>query len=232
MPYADIRALTLDLDDTLWPVAPVIARAEQAMRVWLAQHAPATAAAFDAAALRQLRAEVEQAHPALRHDLSTLRRKTLQRAVAAAGEPAARADEAFEVFFAARQQVDFYPEAIEALGRLAARYPLWSLSNGNADLQRVGIAAYFQGALNATGLGAAKPERRVFEAACRHIGLAPAQVLHVGDDLHMDALGARAAGLGAVWLRRGPDDAGGLPPEAPALPVVADLMHLVRLLGC
>lgn len=231
MPFAAIRALTLDLDDTLWPVMPVIRAAESAMRAWLEQHAPATAAAFDAAALQRLRAQVEQAHPDLRHDLSALRRLTLRRAVAAAGEASALADAAFEVFFEARQQVRFYPEVPEALARLAARYPLWSLSNGNADLQRVGIAHHFQGALNAAGLGAAKPERRVFEAACRHIGLPPEQVLHIGDDLAMDALGARAAGLAAVWLRRDAGPAPALPAQAHPLPIVDNLLSLAEALG-
>lgn len=233
MPFSAIRALTLDLDDTLWPVAPVIARAELAQRAWLEQHAPATAAAFDAAAMRRLRAEVDQAHPELRHDLSTLRRATLRRAVAAAGEPLALADQAFEVFFAARQQVDFYPDVPQALRRLAARFPLWSLSNGNADLRRVGIDAHFRGSMNAADLGAAKPDRRVFEQACRRIGLAPAEVLHVGDDLVMDVHGARAAGLAAVWLRRAP--AGDTDPSAagPDAPVtVIDLLALADRLGC
>lgn len=232
MSFDAIRALTLDLDDTLWPVMPVIARAEQVMRHWLECHAPATAAAFDAPALRRLRSEVERDHPTLRHDLTRLRRLTLQRAVAAAGEPAALADGAFESFFEARQQVSFYPEVAEALARLAAKYPLWSLSNGNADLERVGIAVHFQGALNAAGLGAAKPDPQVFAAACRHIGLPPAQVLHVGDDLALDALGARAAGLAAVWLRRDPSPKPPIPPHAEPLPVVDNLLALADALGC
>ena len=36
-----IRAITLDLDDTLWPVWPTIARAEAQLQSWLQQHAPA-----------------------------------------------------------------------------------------------------------------------------------------------------------------------------------------------
>lgn len=233
MPFAAIRALTLDLDDTLWPVTPVIARAEVAMRHWLERHAPATAAAFDTEAMRRLRAQVDQAHPELRHDLSALRRTTLRRAVALAGEPPALADEAFEVFFAARQQVEFYPEVPEALPRLAARFPLWSLSNGNADLHRVGIGAHFRGSMNAAELGAAKPDPRVFAQACRRIGLAPAEVLHVGDDRVMDVDGARAAGMVAVWVRRGAADAGtgeggeGLEPLT-----VCDLSDLADRLGC
>lgn len=233
MQFAAIRALTLDLDDTLWPVAPVIARAEVAMRQWLERHAPATAAAFDPEAMRRLRAQVDQAHPELRHDLSALRRATLHRAVAYAGEPPALADKAFEVFFAARQQVEFYPDVSEALPRLAARFPLWSLSNGNADLHRVGIGAYFRGSMNAAELGAAKPDPRVFAHACRRIGLAPSQVLHVGDDRVMDVDGARAVGMVAVWLHRGPADGGtadGVDAHDPLQ--VSNLSELADRLGC
>ena len=39
-----IRAITLDLDDTLWPIWPTITRAENVLQAWLADHAPATAA--------------------------------------------------------------------------------------------------------------------------------------------------------------------------------------------
>ena len=41
-----IRAITLDLDDTLWPVAPTIAGAERAMQDWLGERAPRTQPVF------------------------------------------------------------------------------------------------------------------------------------------------------------------------------------------
>eukprot|EP01036_Dinobryon_divergens_P044714 gene44713-59679_t len=41
-----IRAITLDLDDTLWPIWPTIGRAELALSAWLQQHAPTTASVF------------------------------------------------------------------------------------------------------------------------------------------------------------------------------------------
>src|SRR6218665_2420896 len=56
---ARIRALPTDLDDTLWPIRPTIARAEAALLDWLGQHAPATAAALaDGQALRALGRQV------------------------------------------------------------------------------------------------------------------------------------------------------------------------------
>ena len=41
-----IKAITLDLDDTLWPIWPTIDRAEVLLQEWLARHAPATAELF------------------------------------------------------------------------------------------------------------------------------------------------------------------------------------------
>ena len=41
-----IQAITLDLDDTLWPIWPTIQRAEQALAAWLAERAPGAAAVF------------------------------------------------------------------------------------------------------------------------------------------------------------------------------------------
>ena len=39
-----IEAVVLDLDDTLWPIAPVINRAEKALARWIVDNAPAVAA--------------------------------------------------------------------------------------------------------------------------------------------------------------------------------------------
>ena len=67
---ARIRAITIDLDDTLWPVWPTIARAEAALAGWLATHAPATAALFgDAPALRAIRVRMNELRPDLRLDM-------------------------------------------------------------------------------------------------------------------------------------------------------------------
>ena len=79
-----LQALTLDLDDTLWPVWPCIRRAEALLRDWLVQQAPATAAAHDPAAMRAIREAVLRDRPDWQHDLSALRREGLRRALLAA----------------------------------------------------------------------------------------------------------------------------------------------------
>lgn len=202
---ARLRAITLDLDDTLWPIMPTIERAEATLQSWLERHAPGTAAAHDLTAMRRLRAQVALDSPQLSHDLSALRRESIRRALVAAGDDPALAAEAFEVFFAERQRVDCFDDVVPALERLAGRYTLLALTNGNADLQRVGLAAWFRGGfLGAREFGIAKPDARIFLAACEQLGCAPGEVLHVGDDPVLDVTGAQAAGLHAGWIERVP----------------------------
>lgn len=198
----DLRALTLDLDDTLWPIWPTIARAESVLQAWLQQHAPRVTERFDGVAMRTVREAVSRERPEWAHDLSALRRESIRRLLAAAGEDEALADAAFAVFLAERQRVELYADALPALQRLAARWPLFALSNGNADLERIGLQRWFSGSLAAREFGVGKPDARIFTAACERLGCAPHEVLHVGDDLVLDVQGALDAGLQAAWLCR------------------------------
>ena len=197
-----VRAITLDLDDTLWPFAPIGARIEQVLHDWMREHSPATAAMYPVAAMRELRDRVFANNPQLHHDLSALRRMALAEALAASGASADLLEPAYETFYAARNQVEFYPDALAALRRIAARVPVAALSNGNADLARIGIGELFAFQLGAREHGAAKPDPGIFHAACARLGIAPAQVLHVGDHAEMDVAGAIHAGLRGCWINR------------------------------
>jgi putative hydrolase of the HAD superfamily len=88
----------------------------------------------------------------------------------------------------------------EALSKLASRYTLVALSNGNADVFRTEAAPHFHSAISAQAFGVAKPDVRIFHAAAAQLNLAPDAVLHVGDDAMADALGALNAGMQAVWI--------------------------------
>jgi len=207
-----ILAISLDLDDTLWPVEPAILAAEQALDDWLATHHPPVAAAWPVAAMRALRETVAAERPDLAHDFTAQRLITLERAFAACGIDEASVEAAFEVYYAARNRVVCYPDAIPALQALAERLPLASLSNGNADLERIGLRGHFRHCVSARECGVGKPAAAIFHQACARLGVPPENVLHVGDDARLDVAGARAAGLRTAWLNRAgadwPDPAG------------------------
>lgn len=227
---AAIRALSFDLDDTLWPIGPTIVHAEEVLLAWLRAHAPATAAVYATpAALRAIRESMAALRPDLRHDLSAMRRESIRLALRQAGDDPALAEPAFEAFFAARQQVVLYADVASALVRLARRYPLVALSNGNADIGRVGLGAHFAAAVSATEFGVPKPDPRIFHEAARRLDLPAHAVLHVGDDVAADVLGAHAAGMQAVWVNR--HSAGWPHADRPAPADVGDLAALCELLG-
>ena len=198
-----IRAITLDLDDTLWPVWPTIGRAETALQAWLSAHAPRTAALLaDAELKKTIRAEIHARHLDRAHDLSFLRLQSIRALLQQAGDPVHLAEAAFEVFFAERQRVDLFDDALPALAFWSQRYPVVALSNGNADVHRVGIGGHFHASVSAQSLGVAKPDLRIFEAGAAAAGVQPHEVLHIGDDAHADGVGALAAGMQVVWLNR------------------------------
>lgn len=197
-----IRAVSFDLDDTLWPIAPAIDSADRALDDWLHACHPAVARRWPIPALRALRERVAQEHPQLSHDFTAQRMLTLERAFAHCGIGEAHVADAFEVYFAARNRVNCYRDVVPALGALAARLPLVSISNGNADLGRIGLREHFRACISARECGVAKPDAAIFHAACAALELQPAAILHVGDDPLLDVAGAHAAGMRTAWLNR------------------------------
>jgi len=202
-----IAAISLDLDDTLWPIWPTIERAERVLHAWLLREAPKTAELLvTPGVLRELRQATERERSDLAHDLSALRRESIRAALRRAGEDPALADPAFDAFFEERQRVELYDDALPALKWLSERYPLVAVSNGNADIHRTGVGRWFRTAFNARAFGSGKPHAPIFRAAAASVGLLPRDVLHVGDDAALDVVGALDAGMQAAWLVRSADD--------------------------
>ena len=225
-----VRAITLDLDDTLWPIWPTITRAENHLQAWLEANAPATGAlCCDRAVLREVRERLNAERPDLAHDMTALRLEAIRRVLQRGGEDPALAEPAFEVFFAERQRVDLFDDAMPMLTFLSGRFPVVALSNGNADVHRVGIGAHFRASVSAKEFGVGKPDPRIFHAAAEAAGVAPHEVLHIGDDAHLDGVGALNAGMQLAWVNR-EGHAWKHAPLAPHL-TVSDLHALCRALG-
>lgn len=206
VPVNDIRTITLDLDDTLWEIEPVIYRAEQRLYDWLGRRYPAMTAMFSQEDLRILRRQVLDKHADKVHDLTFLRHTVLTEAADAAGCTNFVVEEAFAVFDEVRNDVELFPEARPALVALAQRYTLIAVTNGNASLEKIGIDDLFHGHVNAAMAGAAKPARPIFDLAVEAGGASAAETLHVGDHPLIDVHGAREAGLRTVWVNRNGDE--------------------------
>ena len=198
---SQIQAITLDLDDTLWPVAPTIKGAEQDLLHWLHVNTPETAKLNQITEVKAtIRQSVLAKNTLKAHDLGFLRREVIRETMRQAGDDPQLANEAYAVFDTARQRVTPYEGVKKALARLSTKFRLVAISNGTADVFVKPAAPYFHAAFKAHEVGVAKPDIKIYQAATSYLALDADQVLHIGDDAHTDALGAREAGLHAVWI--------------------------------
>ena len=210
-----IKCITFDLDDTLWEVTPVILRAERRFYDWLTQHCPRITARYSADALMDHRKSFISAYPELHHNLTQLRKNWLGALAREAGYDESIVEPGFRVFWEARNDVSVFTEALDALDSLSGFYRLGAITNGNADVNVIGIGHHFDFVVTSESVGAAKPHPDIFHAALAQAEAAPREVLHVGDDPARDVCGAAEVGMRTVWVNTaGEPWPGGPEPDA------------------
>jgi putative hydrolase of the HAD superfamily len=197
-----IKAVIFDLDDTLWPQIPLITHAEQAMFEWLQLHAPKITNEHTIQSMRSLRGELLPTNPRFKFDLWALRMAMLTQLFTEHGEDLTKVETAMQVFANARNQVSIYDDVMPVLTTLAQHFQLGSISNGFADLDQIGLSGHFKVSLAAHQFGCAKPDPRIFLAACDELNVLPEHAAYVGDDALLDVQGAQQAGLKGVWINR------------------------------
>jgi putative hydrolase of the HAD superfamily len=199
---SNIRAIAFDLDDTLWDIDVVMARAERRLLDWMREHYPRVPERFTTDDMRTARALLAQAEPHRAHDFAYLRGTCMSRHFLECGYTVEAAALATEIFYAARNTLDVFADVLPALTALRRHYVLGTLTNGNADLAKIGLAHYFSVSLSALQLGVPKPHPDSFAQLIAALEADPHEVLYVGDDPALDIQGARSAGMRTVWMNR------------------------------
>lgn len=197
-----IRAITLDLDDTLWEIGPVIVRAEELLWQHLTENYPDIRQNFSQHDVHKIRLSVMDEFPDYWHDFRFLRKKVLERLAQVAGYTADLVEPAFKVFDKARNDVELFPDVLPHLESLSEKFALVALTNGNANLEVIGIDHLFHDVVTASDVGVAKPAKTIFDVAVSRSGFSAAETLHVGDHPETDIDGARQAGLRTAWMNR------------------------------
>ena len=196
-----IKVIAFDLDDTLWHIDPVIIRAEKTLNQWLRARVPGFK--YDLRKMSRVRDRLLSRRPELSGRLTELRSRVIECVLRDHGvmEPSAIATEAMEIFLTARNQVKFFDGAINAIIQISANYQLGALTNGNADIYRLGLSQYFNFAFSAEEVGAPKPAPNLFYKALSHTSVEATEMVYVGDDRVKDIDAANAVGLNTIWLR-------------------------------
>ena len=210
-----VKCVTLDLDDTLWDCGPVIVGAEQAFYEWLGDKFPEITERYDLMALVSHRREYFEQLPSAPHDLTHMRKRWLEHLGQQWGYGDGLVEEGFEIFIAARNKVELYRDVPQVLESLSRSYRLGAITNGNADVYRIGIGHWFHFVVTSAEAGVMKPEPAIFLAALSQAQAPAQEVVHVGDDPVRDIHGASAVGIRTVWVNEdGSRWPGGPEPDA------------------
>ncbi|MCA0974017.1 HAD family hydrolase [Halomonas denitrificans] len=207
-----LEAITFDLDDTLWDNAGVMQRTEHGhvdwlntqLAAWQARRGEPATGPIDLERYLAARQAMARQHWSRRGDFSWLREHSLVQLLVENGldQDSARewAARAMQQFHQLRIDVTPFPGADAMLERLASRYRLGSITNGNVAFERLAIARHFHERIAAGEMLAPKPDPRPFLAMLARLNVRPERALHVGDSWEEDILPARRLGMQAAWI--------------------------------
>ncbi|MCE9685965.1 HAD-IA family hydrolase [Shewanella sp. AS16] len=231
----EFKALSFDLDDTLYDNAPYIRRAEAEQLAFLHRQFPATRV-WQLSDWHSLKHRLLAQDPGLAQDTTKARRALLTQGLLSLGysETQARrgAAEGLACFLAHRSDFCVPAGVIRFLQRLGQRYPLIGITNGNVDPQRIGLGQVLQFVLQPGEGLRMKPHGDMFSLACERLAIAPRELLHIGDSYAADVQGARRGGCQVAWLNPAYARNEPKPPTAGQLPQleIASLDCLLSLL--
>ncbi|MEQ5855340.1 MULTISPECIES: HAD family hydrolase [unclassified Halomonas] len=230
--FSRLKAITFDLDDTLWDNSGVMQRTEQGHVDWLTEQLgawqrgreePLTPPIALSDYLRERQALARRSW-SRRGDFSWLRERTLIQLLEESGVNRAAAHWwaalAMQRFHSLRILVKPFPDTDAMLERLKGRYRLGSITNGNVAFHRLPLARHFQARIAAGEMFAPKPDPRPFLAMLARLEVKACETLHVGDSWEEDVLPAIRLGLRAIWIA---------PPEAETAPLPRGVTRLSRV---
>ena len=204
-----IKAITFDLDDTFWDVKPVLINAEMKTRKFIEDSiGPLEWGSWEDFKLIRERLIVEDA--SYEFDVGKLRKKLLlmkiQEQISDPETANELSEKAFQLFFKERNKVEFFPYVLDEIEKLAQIYELGCLTNGNADIEMIGIGKFFKFNISSKDVNANKPNKNHFQKAVELLGVSKEEILHIGDHKINDMLGAISYGVKALWFNPDKED--------------------------
>jgi len=211
----EIKAISFDLDDTLYSNKPVMQLIEKKMIDYFSRLPvfpkvmPDQHRSLDIHFWSHFRQKAILQQPNLAHDVVRVRLISYQLGFLSLGLTESIAEQqaqaAVDYFIELRSDFTVPQQSINLLANLSKKIPLIAISNGNVDTKAIGISQYFQHTYHAGWqsdgeLLKQKPVSDMFTLACQQLAIKPSQLLHVGDCGRADIEGALRAGCQAAWL--------------------------------
>ena len=224
-PSHGIRVVTFDADGTIWDFQTTMREALAVSLQSLQTLYPEQAAALTVDELIVHREEAEAAFRGKSMTMEGLRFAAFMRTLDTIGARDERHARDLTSSYLERRfaSARIFDDVLPALDILQEHFRLGLLTNGNSYPDKLGLAERFEFVVVAQDHGVWKPDAEFYELAIQRAGVAPEEILHIGDRLDNDVLPARRAGMNVVWLNRTGDE----PPTGSQ--AVATLFSLLEL---
>ena len=161
-----IKLITFDLDDTFWDIKSTIVNAEINSRRWIQDRIKKKIEWGTFEDFLNIRNELVKDNPALHYDLGLLRKKIIsyhtQKYFKNQEDLDEFIEEAYLFFLEERHKVKFFDNVIPVLEKLSLNYKLGVLTNGNADIKKLGIGHMFDFSVSSMDVKSNKPDQGHF----------------------------------------------------------------------
>jgi putative hydrolase of the HAD superfamily len=199
-----IKALSFDLDDTLYFNEDVIRKALQVQFDTICQLIPA-AKEKGSAFWETLKWQVAAKNPEYCHDVNVWRHHVLNLGVSSFGisDPikSTMIKQIYDAFYDARSDFTVPQKTFDVLERLSEKFPLVAVTNGNADYERIGLSPYFVGYYRAGENGTRmKPYPDMLKDVSKDLNIPCENILHIGDSVMSDIQAALNANCPSLWF--------------------------------
>lgn len=199
-----IKAISFDADGTLWNFEKVMQHSLNHTLKELERIDVQAAAMLDIEKMIKIRNRIAKELKGKVTNLEEVRLEAFRQTLKDIGRPNdALASHLNQVYLQHRfEDIELFDDVLPSLKALRAKYTLGILSNGNSYPERCGLERIFQFVIFSQDYGVEKPDSRLFQIAVEKAGCSKQQLLHVGDSLETDIVGAINAGIKCVWLNR------------------------------
>lgn len=202
------KAISFDLDDTLYSNTPVMVATEAKMISYFAtvlkDKRQSASPCYNFDFWLPFRQQALADNPALIHDVAALRLESYRLGFTALGlSPqlsVENAQKALAYFVECRSDFSVPTSSHDLLTQLKKKFALVAISNGNVDTQAIKLTSYFNHIFHAGDGNLQKPNPDMFITACKKLAIEPYELLHVGDCGHSDIVGGQQAGCQTAWL--------------------------------
>ena len=198
--FEDIECVTLDLDDTLWPIEPTISNAEQKLYEWFSLEYPEVTVKYSLQDVAAKRTALISSREDIAHNVTEIRYCSLLELADEFGYPNKFAKDGLALFRKHRNQVMPYQYSEPLLLRLKNKYVLGAITNGNAQLDQTPLGKHFDFSVTAAEVGVSKPDPVIFLHASKLANVHVEKMLHIGDSAKTDIIGSLNAGYRAIWF--------------------------------